>query len=171
MPVFSPGGPCEQFWHEQGRPLFVHPAFLLPTTASPTLQGVPKDGFGEAVVWRVTCPNHASFRLLKNRCPIKLADVDETDTMANFFVLFLLTPSQLCRSYQGEYDVCQKRELLPLNAAAHQEGQTSAGISLPTCQRSGSTRSPLRCVRLDSGFSQTHLSNNHGQTADELLSS
>ena len=28
----------------------VHPAFSLPTTASPTLQGAPKDGFGEAVV-------------------------------------------------------------------------------------------------------------------------
>ena len=33
-------------------PLFdvAHPAFPLPTTASPTLQGAPKDGFGEAVV-------------------------------------------------------------------------------------------------------------------------
>ena len=28
----------------------VHPAFPVPTTASPTLQGVLKDGFGEAVV-------------------------------------------------------------------------------------------------------------------------
>ena len=28
----------------------VHPAFLLPTTASPTLKGALKDGFGEAVV-------------------------------------------------------------------------------------------------------------------------
>ena len=28
----------------------VHPAFPLPTTASPTLQGSPKEGFGEAVV-------------------------------------------------------------------------------------------------------------------------
>ena len=28
----------------------VHPAFPLLTTASPTLQGVLKDGFGEAVV-------------------------------------------------------------------------------------------------------------------------
>ena len=44
--------PCEQFWHGQGCPLFdvVHQAFLLPTTASPTLQGALKDGFGEAVV-------------------------------------------------------------------------------------------------------------------------
>ena len=33
-------------------PLFdvVHPAFSMPTTASPTLQGALKDGFGEAVV-------------------------------------------------------------------------------------------------------------------------
>ena len=36
----------------QGCPLFdfVHPAFLLPTVASTTLLGAPKDGFGEAVV-------------------------------------------------------------------------------------------------------------------------
>ena len=42
----------EQFWHGQICPLFdvVHPAFLLPTTASLTLQGALKDGFGEAVV-------------------------------------------------------------------------------------------------------------------------
>ena len=35
-----------------GRPLFdvAHPAFPLPTTASPTLQGALKDGFGKAVV-------------------------------------------------------------------------------------------------------------------------
>ena len=46
--------PCEQFWHGQGCPLFdvVHQAFLLPTTASPTLQGALKDGFGEAVMAR-----------------------------------------------------------------------------------------------------------------------
>ena len=52
LPVFSAVGPCEQFWHEQGCPLFdvIHPAFLLPTTPSPTFQGAPKDGFGEAVV-------------------------------------------------------------------------------------------------------------------------
>ena len=52
LPVFSVGDGCEQFWHGQGCPLFgvVHPAFPLPTTASPTLQGVLKDGFGEAVV-------------------------------------------------------------------------------------------------------------------------
>ena len=32
LPDFSAGGPCEQFWHGQGCPLFdvVHPAFPLP---------------------------------------------------------------------------------------------------------------------------------------------
>ena len=52
LPVLSAGGPYEQFLHEQICPLFdvVHPAFPLPTTASPTLQDAPKDGFGEAVV-------------------------------------------------------------------------------------------------------------------------
>ena len=50
--VFSARGHRKQFWHGQGCPLFelAHPAFLLPTTASPTLEGVPKDGFGEAFV-------------------------------------------------------------------------------------------------------------------------
>ena len=50
--MFSAGGLCEQFWHGLGCPLFdvVHPAFPLPTTASPTLKGALKDGFGEAVV-------------------------------------------------------------------------------------------------------------------------
>ena len=48
----SAGGHCEQFWHGQGCPLFdvIHPAFLLPTTASVIIQGALKDGFGEAVV-------------------------------------------------------------------------------------------------------------------------
>ena len=52
LPVFSAGGLCEQFWHKQGCHLFdvVHPAFPLPTTASPTLQGALKDGFGETVL-------------------------------------------------------------------------------------------------------------------------
>ena len=50
--MFSAGGLCEQFWHGLGCPLFdvVHPAFPLPATPSPTLQGALKDGFGEAVV-------------------------------------------------------------------------------------------------------------------------
>ena len=52
LPVFFAGGPCGQIWHGQGCPLLdvVHPAFPLPTTASPTLQGALKEGFGEAVV-------------------------------------------------------------------------------------------------------------------------
>ena len=50
--MFSAGGHCEQFWHEQESPLFgdVHPAFPLPTMASPTFQGALKGGSGEAVV-------------------------------------------------------------------------------------------------------------------------
>ena len=52
LPVFSAEGPCEQFWHGQGCPLFdvVHPAFPLPTMALPTLQGALKDSFGEVVM-------------------------------------------------------------------------------------------------------------------------
>ena len=39
-------------WHGQGCQLIdvVHPAFPLPTTASPTLQGALREGFGEVVV-------------------------------------------------------------------------------------------------------------------------
>ena len=48
---FSAGGPCEQFWHVEGCPLFdvVHPAFPLPTTALPTLQDALKARLGKAV--------------------------------------------------------------------------------------------------------------------------
>ena len=49
LPVFSAGGRCKQFRHGQEYSLFdiVHRAFPLPTTASPTLKGALKDGFGE----------------------------------------------------------------------------------------------------------------------------
>ena len=52
LPVFSAGDSCEQFCHGRGCPLFdvIHPAFPLPTTASPTLQGALKNGFREAFV-------------------------------------------------------------------------------------------------------------------------
>ena len=52
LPVFSAGGHCEQFWHGQGCPFFdvVHPAFSVPTKASPALQGALKDGFRETDV-------------------------------------------------------------------------------------------------------------------------
>ena len=52
LPVFPAVGPCEQFWHGQICPLFdvVHAAFPLPSTASSTLQGALKDGFGQAIV-------------------------------------------------------------------------------------------------------------------------
>ena len=48
----SSEGPCEQYWHGQGCPVFdvVHPAFPLLTTALPTFQGALKDGFAEAVM-------------------------------------------------------------------------------------------------------------------------
>ena len=61
LPVFSAGDPCERFWQGQICPLFdvVHPAFPLPTT----LQGALKDVL-ERLLWRVTCPNHASFPVL-----------------------------------------------------------------------------------------------------------
>ena len=52
LPVFSAGGLREQFWYGLGCSLFdvVHSVIPLPTTASPTLQGALKDGFGGAVV-------------------------------------------------------------------------------------------------------------------------
>ena len=54
LPVFSAGGHHEQFWHGQGCPLVdvVRLAFLLTTAASPILQDVLKNGFGEVVVAR-----------------------------------------------------------------------------------------------------------------------
>ena len=65
LPVLSAGVPCEQFWHGQGCPLLyvVHPAFLLVTTVSPTLQGALKDDL-ERLSWHMTCLYHASFHLL-----------------------------------------------------------------------------------------------------------
>ena len=41
LPVLFAGGHREHFWH-------VHPAFLRPSTMSPTFQGALKYGFGEA---------------------------------------------------------------------------------------------------------------------------
>ena len=51
---FSAGGHREQVLNGQGCPLFdfVSPAFPLPITALPTLQGALKDDFGEAVLAR-----------------------------------------------------------------------------------------------------------------------
>ena len=65
LPVFPAGGHCEQFWHGQRCPILdvVHPAFPLPTTALPTLQGALRMVL-ERLSWRVTWPNHAGFRLL-----------------------------------------------------------------------------------------------------------
>ena len=59
--VFYAGGLCELFWDGQGCPLFdVHPAFPLSTTASPTLQGGRKNGFGGC---HGVCPHHVSFHV------------------------------------------------------------------------------------------------------------
>ena len=67
IPIFSVGGHHEQFWHGQGYPLFdvVHLPFPLPTTASPTVQGVLKNGFREVVV---TCdvPELCEFPYYRN---------------------------------------------------------------------------------------------------------
>ena len=64
LPVFSAGDHCEQFLHGQGCPRFdvVHPTFHLPTMVSPSK--VPWRMVLERLLWHVTCPNHASFRLL-----------------------------------------------------------------------------------------------------------
>ena len=52
------------FWHGQGCPLFGvgHPAFPLPTTASPTLQDALKDGFWAAAE-ACGMPEPSHFRL------------------------------------------------------------------------------------------------------------
>ena len=52
LPVLPAEDPCDQFWHGQGCPLFdvVHPAFPLPTKASPTFQDALKDSFEEAAM-------------------------------------------------------------------------------------------------------------------------
>ena len=78
-PVFSAGGPCEQFWHGQICPLFdvVHPAFPLPTTTSPTLKSALRNGFGEAVT---TCDMSNACKFLSlvqstNHYFIKLTSV------------------------------------------------------------------------------------------------
>ena len=89
--VFPAGGTCEQFWHGQGCPLFdvVHPAFPLPTTASPTLKGALKDGFGEAVI---TCdmPEPCRFPSLNScqkRCLWTNKEFDLTPHPVVVFVL------------------------------------------------------------------------------------
>ena len=71
--VISEGGHHEQSWRREGCPLFdvVHPALPLPTAASRTLQGAPKEGVGEAVTGeayeKVTVHNshHLKHKLLR----------------------------------------------------------------------------------------------------------
>ena len=80
LPVFSAGGPCRQYRHGQGCPLFdvVHPTFPLTTTASPTLQGASKDGFREAVVV-YNMPEPCKFPSLDNCQKTFLWTHDEVD--------------------------------------------------------------------------------------------
>ena len=67
LPVFSAGGRGEQFWHGQGCPLFeldvIHPALRL-RPQHHVLSKVPWRMVLEKLLRRVTCRNHASFRLL-----------------------------------------------------------------------------------------------------------
>ena len=59
-------------WHGRGCPLFdvVHPAFPLPTMASPTLQGVLKDDFGDVVACDMPEPcKFPSLDSCQNRFP------------------------------------------------------------------------------------------------------
>ena len=68
LPVFSAGGPCEQFWHGQGCPLFdvVHPAICLPKDG---VARPPKCSEG----W---VSNKASE--LENHCSLKEVQINET---------------------------------------------------------------------------------------------
>ena len=90
LPAFYAGGPCEQFWHGHRCPLFdvVHPAFPLPTMASPTLQGALKNGLGEAVV---TCdmPEPCQFPSLCVSLGVKYPVTNPLlcfTAMASFFI-------------------------------------------------------------------------------------
>ena len=58
----------------------VHPAFSLPTTASPTLQGALKDGFGEAVV---AC-------YMPETCKFPSLDSPRSVLLTHFFSFFFL---------------------------------------------------------------------------------
>ena len=93
LPVFSAGGPCEQFWHGQGAtceqfwhgqgcPLFhvVQPAFPLPATALPTLQDALKDGFREAVV-ACDVPKQCKFPFLDS-CQKRFLWMHKEDNLA-----------------------------------------------------------------------------------------
>ena len=75
--LFFAGGPCEQFRHGQGCQLFdvVHPTFLLSTTASSTLPGALKEGFGEAVM---ECESRHSLLVECWTCDQKVASLSPT---------------------------------------------------------------------------------------------
>ena len=89
------GGHCEQFWHEQGCPLFgvFYPAFPLPTTPSPTLRGAPKDGFGEAVV-ACDMPEPGKFPSLRYQLQSKEANHIHLDAGVRLKPSFILKSTQ-----------------------------------------------------------------------------
>ena len=61
LPVFSAEGPCEQFWHGQGCPLFdVSIQYFLCRSRSHQPIKMPRRMVLEKPSWCVTCPNHAS---------------------------------------------------------------------------------------------------------------
>ena len=98
LPVFSAGGPCEQFWHGQGCPLFdVHPAFPLPTTALPTLQSALKDGFGEAVV-ACNMPEPRKFPSLDS-CQRRFLWTDKEVDLATHLSLILCSKEEVRRGF------------------------------------------------------------------------
>ena len=66
----------------------VHPAFPLPTTASPTLQGALKDGFGEAVV-AYDMPESCKFPSLDS-CQRKIPWTHKEDDLAPHPVVSLM---------------------------------------------------------------------------------
>ena len=72
LQAFSAGGPCVQFRHEQGCPLFddVHSAFSLQTMASPTLQGALKDRRGWHGMWHACTMQVSVFGQLPEEVPV-----------------------------------------------------------------------------------------------------
>ena len=79
LPVFSAGGPCEQYWQGQGCPhslILSIPHFLCRSRHRPPSK-VPLRMFLERLMWRVTCPNCASYSPLHAR---NLLEEDYSET-------------------------------------------------------------------------------------------
>ena len=97
LPIFSPGGHREQFWHGgQDRPLLdvVHPAFPPPTTASLTLRDISRDGFGEAVV-AYGMPDPCEFSSLDS-CQKRFLQTHKEVNLVPHPVVGLTSPSKRC---------------------------------------------------------------------------